>query len=362
MAKTKSRPGASQRREELKSQRQQRIATGGAHTGGRPRNTQKRRRNARQGTPWGLVVGALLVIAVVIGGFILISRLTSGGNGGSSSATPASPTVLGSVTNVSSTTLAAVGTGGVRNFLVPTNKAGGTQPPPLNGPGGKPEVFYYGAEYCPYCAAQRWAMVVALSRFGTFSNLQQTTSSADDAYASTPTFTFYKSSYTSKYIDFVAVESEGRTQGVPLQTPSAEQRQLFGTYDGPPYLNNGNQGSIPFTDIGNRYLSQGASYDPGVLRSNPKDPTSTPLSHEEIAAALANPRSPISKGILGSANYMTAAICQQTEQQPAAVCSTAPIPQIERSLGQTAFNDAHSALVGGLAFAPLDIPPRRRQG
>ena len=28
-----------------------------------------------------------------------------------------------------------------------------------------------GAEYCPYCAAQRWAMIVALSRFGTFSGL-----------------------------------------------------------------------------------------------------------------------------------------------------------------------------------------------
>ena len=33
--------------------------------------------------------------------------------------------------------------------------------------GGKPEILYVGAEYCPYCAAERWAMVVALSRFGT---------------------------------------------------------------------------------------------------------------------------------------------------------------------------------------------------
>ena len=36
---------------------------------------------------------------------------------------------------------------------------------------GKPLVLYVGAEYCPYCAAERCAMVQALSRFGTFSNL-----------------------------------------------------------------------------------------------------------------------------------------------------------------------------------------------
>ena len=41
---------------------------------------------------------------------------------------------------------------------------------------GKPGIFYYGAEYCPYCAAERWPVVVALSRFGTWSNLQQTIS------------------------------------------------------------------------------------------------------------------------------------------------------------------------------------------
>ena len=44
---------------------------------------------------------------------------------------------------------------------------------PVTGPaltsGGKPEMLYIGAEWCPYCAAERWAMAVALRRFGTFS-------------------------------------------------------------------------------------------------------------------------------------------------------------------------------------------------
>ena len=37
--------------------------------------------------------------------------------------------------------------------------------------GGKPEVFYAGSEACPFCGVQRWGMIVALSQFGTFSNL-----------------------------------------------------------------------------------------------------------------------------------------------------------------------------------------------
>ena len=72
--------------------------------------------------------------------------------------------------------------------------------------GGKPEVLYMGAEYCPFCAAQRWAMVNALSRFGTFTGLTTTHSSSTDADPNTPTWTFYKSTYKSNYINFTSVE------------------------------------------------------------------------------------------------------------------------------------------------------------
>ena len=39
---------------------------------------------------------------------------------------------------------------------------------------GRPGVVYVGSEFCPYCAADRWALVVALSRFGTFAHLGAT--------------------------------------------------------------------------------------------------------------------------------------------------------------------------------------------
>ena len=37
---------------------------------------------------------------------------------------------------------------------------------------GRPEVLCVGTEYCPYCAAQSWALIVALSRFGMFTGLR----------------------------------------------------------------------------------------------------------------------------------------------------------------------------------------------
>ncbi len=40
----------------------------------------------------------------------------------------------------------------------------------------------------------------------------------------------------------------------------------------------------------------------------------------------------VSKGILGSANYLTAEICASTQNQPANVCRASYIQQIQRSL------------------------------
>jgi len=279
-----------------------------------PSNQRKRvRSNWRPGVTVGVV---LLVIAGIIAAFVFFSRQS---NGPAAQATPVNSSVLQAVTHVDRAVLAAVGTGGA---TAPQPLRG---QPPLKGPTGKPEFFYFGAEYCPYCAAQRWAVVVALSRFGTFSHLNQTTSSSNDVYPDTPTFTFYQGSYSSPYIDFVSVESQDRQQN-PLQTPTAEQQQLFSKYDAPPYVSAQAQGGIPFIDIANQYLVIGPSYSNDVLQGR---------NWQEIANELSNQNSPVAKGILGTANYLTAAICQATNQQPTQVCSADPIPTIEQSLGKS---------------------------
>jgi len=299
-------------------------------------NQRKRiRSNWRPGVTVGVV---LLIIAAIIGVFFFVSRQSTAPG---PAPTPVSSSVLQAVTHVDPAVLAAVGTGGT------TAPQALHSQPPMKGPTGKPEFFYFGAEYCPYCAAQRWAVVVALSRFGTFSHLNQSTSSSTDVYHDTPTFTFFQSSYSSPYIDFVSVESEDRQQN-PLQTPTAGEQQIFSTYDAPPYVSAQSQGGIPFIDIANQYLVAGPGYSPQVLQG---------LSWQEIANDLSNQDSPVTKGIVGTANYLAAAICQATNQQPAQVCGANPIPTIEQSIGKAGVGTGGPRL--GFADRPFEAVVRR---
>ncbi len=185
---------------------------------------------------------------------------------------------------------------------------------------GKAIITYVGAEYCPYCAAERWAIAVALSRFGTFTDLAATHSSSSDVYANTQTLSFYGSHYASQYVDFQPVE-EATNQAVngtypTLQQPTAAQSNELARFD--------TQGSIPFLDIGNKYVVVGASYSPQVLAG---------LSQSQIAQQLANPNSAVAQAIDGTANVITAAISQVTGQQPTSVASSPAIAAIEKSLG-----------------------------
>jgi Domain of unknown function (DUF929) len=302
------------------------------------RQNQKRKpsKSSNRGL-WLSVGGTVVAVAAIIVLFIFL-----GHNGSTTSGayptTPTDPTVIQEVTSVSPSVLASVGTG--QNQIKPTKLNGAS---PLTGPSGKPEVFYYGAEFCPYCAAQRWAMIVALSRFGTFSHLSQIMSSSSDIYPNTNTFSFYKSTYTSPYLEFVPLEVESYS-GTSLETPSSSQQQLVNQY---------NPGqSFPFLDIANQYTVIGASYNNPQILSN--------MSWQQIAAALSNSQSPIAQSILGSANYLTAAMCKATNQQPASVCTAAPIPTVMQSLGAAAGN---SNIAGTPSLAPaafFDSPAQRR--
>ena len=214
------------------------------------------------------------------------------------------------VTTVPAATLDAVGFGTAQ--AAPTR----IDAPPLTAD-GKPQVLYVGAEYCPFCAAQRWPVVVALSRFGTWSDLGATTSASEDVFPDTPTLSFHGAGYTSDHLSFTGVELQGRTlengQYAPLDQLSPADQKTFETFNRPPYVE-GDGGSIPFLNIGGKFIKVGSSYDVEVLEGKSRD---------EIAAALADPDDPIAQAVNGSANILTAAICETTDGQPAAVC-TAP--------------------------------------
>jgi Domain of unknown function (DUF929) len=223
--------------------------------------------------------------------------------------TDATQQVVSSITSLPQSELDTVGAGSANNLIKPVS---GTQ---LTGPNGHPEVFYTGGEYCPYCAAERWPMIIALSRFGAFSGLKTTSSSSSDVYPNTPTFTFHGATYTSQYVDFVSVETTDRNRNA-LESPTSAQQALMNQYD--------TSGSIPFVDFGNRYAFSGAMYLPDVLSG---------MTWTAVADALAQPTSPQAKAILGSANLITAAVCKLTADQPASACSSSTIQSIEKTLG-----------------------------
>jgi thiol-disulfide isomerase/thioredoxin len=259
------------------------------------RKAEQRRRMIAIGAV-GVVV--LAVIGIIIG--LLVSKSTP-----KQAATGPLPSSVQAKLSVPASILAAVGTGdAIPSSLKPVT---GT---PLTS-GGKPEMLYIGAEWCPFCAAERWAMAVALSRFGTFSPLTGIHSSSTDVYPNTATVTFHNIKYTSKYLVFTPVENQDINHNL-LQSPTPAQQALWRKYLPP-----GN--SYPYIDIGNRYVAS-TTYNPQVLQN---------LTWSQIAAALHVPSSPVAKGADGSANLFTAAICKITGNAPANVCTTAPVSALE---------------------------------
>ena len=268
-----------------------------------------------------LVLIAGGVILAVVAALVVIKLATTGNGTTASANQPAPPDVVAAVAGVDPATFEQVGRGSVTNLLTPVR---GTLE---RGPDGKPRVTYIGAEYCPFCAGERWALVAALSRFGTFSDLQLSHSASEDVYPNTPTFSFVGSSYSSPYVDFSPVELQSNVRSgngyQTLQTPTTEQRNVLQTYDVPPYVPAQSAGAIPFIDIGGQYALSGASYDISALRG---------MSAEQIAAALSDPSSQAAKGILGSANVLTAAICSATDNQPADVCASPTIQMLQSQM------------------------------
>ena len=276
-----------------------------------------------------IISGVTVVIIAVVLAFVVVklnSKSAASASGVSNGPTGAAlSSVVTDTTSVPASTLDKVGAGSGVSALPVTLKGGS----PLTS-GGKPEVLYMGAEYCPYCAAERWAMVVALSRFGTFSGLSTVHSgnNSGEPYPNTPTWTFLHATYTSKYLVFSHVEMQtniptsGGTSYTTLQTPTSAQQALLAKYDAPPYVPSADNGAIPFIDLGNEYMISGASYSPQVLQGK---------SWSQIATALQDPTSPIAEAVDGTANYLTATICKLTGNQPATAC-TPVVKQLEAKL------------------------------
>ncbi len=259
-----------------------------------------------------LALTPVLVVVLVVAALVVV-RVSSGSSKPKSgvAATSAAAQVTAAVTGVPESALDTVGKGTLT-----------TPPTALTGAAltadGLPRILFVGAEWCPYCAAERWALAVALSRFGTLSGLGEVSSSSTDSYPNTATLTFHGATYTSQYLSLTAKEifsnQVSGTSYAALDTLDSADEALFTSVGG---------GSFPFIDIGGKYKISGASYDPQILQG---------LTQAQIAAALSDPTSAIAKAIDGTANVITAAICTVTGNQPAAVCTSAGVVAAKAAL------------------------------
>ncbi len=286
------------------------------------RKAEARRRIFIAGTSV-LAVIAIVVVLIVIKAN---NKATSSGTKAPVATSSLETQVASDIANVSPSALNQVGAG-PSGEITPLQLA--KKKVPLLTDGGKPEFLYVGAEYCPFCAAERWAMAVALSRFGTFTGLHLIHSDSDDIYSNTMTLSFYQSTYTSKYLTFVPVETTTEDKAT-LQTPTAAENNLMNTYDVPPYVPSSEyDGSFPFIDIGNQYVDDGAQYQPSVLGTTETvDASHYGLTWQEIASDLSNPSSSVGQAILGTANDLTAGICKVTGGQPGSVCNSPAVKAI----------------------------------
>jgi glutaredoxin len=258
---------------------------------------------ARRKRMFYTVVAPIVAVIAIVAVFIVVKANSSSKSGNATTAAAASVTTQ--VTSVPVATLNTVGVGTVT--ALPTALTGAALTAD-----SKPRVVYVGAEWCPYCAAMRWPLAVALSRFGTLTGLGQTKSSPTDTDPNTPTLSFQGSTYTSSTISLTATEIQDGNHNT-INTLSTADEQLFTSVG---------QSSFPFIDIGGKYQIP-VMYDPGSLDGK---------THEQIAAALSNPSSSIAKDIDGSANVITAAICATTGNAPAAVCTAAGVVAAAKKL------------------------------
>jgi hypothetical protein len=248
-----------------------------------------------------LPIGAVTAVLAIVVALVTV-KLTSTPARLVASESIAPATLARQVTTVPAAVLTQVGPGQV---ITPLEKVRGAGSPLTVG--GKPAIVFVSEESCLFCAAERWAVTVALSHFGTWSQLGVTRSAANDIFPDTATLSFRTARYRSAELTLLTTELTDNA-GHPLQAQTPLEARLISSFDVPPYVNSADQsGAVPFLDIGNQYILAGAQYDPQVLAW---------LSAAQIASQLGDSSSPVARAIDGSAQVIIAAINQVLHNHP----------------------------------------------
>ncbi len=158
---------------------------------------------------------------------------------------------------------------------------------------GVPEVLLAAPDGCAACELESWSLVEALSQFGVFSNLALSQS----AVAKHPIvrgITFQNADYGSPYVSFGIAAPSSR---VPRP--------------------------LPFVDVANKYADTGSPASPSIAGG---------LSWTRLAGSLSRPNTADGQAIGGTAELLTAEICEATDEAPAEVCGTAAVQGYQKRL------------------------------
>jgi hypothetical protein len=251
-------------------------------------------------------LASIAIVLLILATLVSVRIAGEGGSSGSAAVSPAEGTpvpaaLMHKLASIPLSTLTHAPTGGVT--AAPTAMGD-----PTLTVGGKPDLLYIGAEFCPICATERWAMYVALSKFGTFSPEPGRIHSAQRD-GDIETLTFYKTTFTSPYLTFTPVETTtNKPDGdyyVALQRPTSAQLKLWSDHT---------DGSVPWLDFGGKLELETCQYDPSVLEGQ---------SFDSIVRQIGNNSTTIGADVDASAKVLINSICGMlTGNKPAGPCST----------------------------------------
>lgn len=214
---------------------------------------------------------------------------------------------------------------------------------------GKPSVIYLGSITCIFCGENRWAMALALSRFGNFSNLFEGYSALKDSDVPTIYWSpaHYNSStvdlgsyYSSNYINFIAIEDTSPITGGFVVQPIPIIQQEINQSGNLAYIDafklieqlNNFQGT-PYTIWGSDQISGADAIDFGnTPPTSSSDLQIVNMTHAQVLQQLAAFNDQFSQSEYAAADLYVAMVCSSINNT-APVCSLPAIKTIESTNG-----------------------------
>lgn len=219
--------------------------------------------------------------------------------------------------------------------------------------GNQTTVVYLGSITCIYCGENRWAMALALSRFGNFSNLYTGYSSLGDGDVPTLYWSVDSinastddlgNSYSSEYVRFVSIEDTHPISGGFALNPLPVIDQNVASSNNHLYIkamnlvlnlskSNGTafQGT-PYTIWGNRLFMGADASDFGNSTSFTGLPPLSGMTHAQVFAELSKPNDQFGWTEYAAADIYIASLCASTPRPGAPICSNSAIQALEARL------------------------------